>query len=196
MASTVSKIAEKAARLAEDSRIENAENIPIFKFLYHHKPDSTIETTIQKLERFTRLQREQLLCLIVASLLAYFLISSFPRFACSLIGVCFPLYASIKAIHGEDDALRKSWLVYWVVFAAFSSLDLFLERIFATFIVYWLSKIVFLFYLIGTQPFGSEELLEKVVTPAGAKLESLVSTLLDTFIRAPRANNKSKKLKK
>jgi hypothetical protein len=52
---------------------------------------------------------------------------------CSLIGFVFPAYKSIKAMETHATSEVTQWLVYWVVYAFFSVIE-----IFSTTLVYWI----------------------------------------------------------
>jgi receptor expression-enhancing protein 5/6 len=110
----------------------------------------------------------QLFCLLISAFFFYFLLSALPQLASQLIGVGYPLYATSWALRSvdSDPELLKSWLVYWTVYGAFSLIDSLLVPVLLNVAVYWLAKIVFLFYLVCTHPLGTTELLEKGLNPA------------------------------
>lgn len=65
-------------------------------------------------------------------------------------------------IPSDDDT---QWLVYWTVFASFSLVDFFAERIYSVMPLYWLLKMVFLLYLALPQTSGAHNLYVKYVDP-------------------------------
>jgi receptor expression-enhancing protein 5/6 len=68
------------------------------------------------------------------------------RFITNLIGTVYPAFWTIKSIEsrGEDD---KQWLTYWVVFACFTTLEMFSGFILRYIPFYFFLKIVFLIWL-------------------------------------------------
>ncbi len=52
--------------------------------------------------------------------MAWLLLTHGAQLLCCLVGVVYPAYASIKAVESADKEDDTQWLVYWVVFSAFS----------------------------------------------------------------------------
>jgi hypothetical protein len=59
------------------------------------------------------------------------------------------------------------------VFATFSLVDFFAERIMSFFPVYWLLKAIFLLYLSMPQTNGATHIYHRFVEPAVAKIEKI-----------------------
>jgi len=196
MAAALNKFKETAAKFAEECQIKNPERLPLFKFLYQPAPESSVEKSFQGIERVTRLKREQVFCVVVTIIVVLLLIAYCPFLATQLMGVAFPLYATIQAIRLNPDnaELLRSWSTYWVVYATFLLLDSIFLPAFSNVTVYWLSKFLFLFYLVCTQPLGSSELLEKILYPALDKIDVFISRLFDgsSLPSTPRKNSKKK----
>jgi len=197
MTATLQKIKDFVAKASDECQIKNPERLPLFKFLYQPGPDSAVEKGLQSAERVTRLRREQLFCVIICILTTYFLISSVPQLAAQLIGVGYPIYGTVLTLRGytvENSEALKSWLTYWTVYGAFSLVDSVLLPVLYNISVYWLAKIVFLFYLVFTQPLGSTELLEKVIYPAIDRLDMFFTKLFDgsAIPASPKKNGKKK----
>jgi receptor expression-enhancing protein 5/6 len=68
------------------------------------------------------------------------------RFITNLVGTVYPAFWTIKSIEsrGDDD---KQWLTYWVVFACFTTLEMFSGFILRYIPFYFFVKIVFLIWL-------------------------------------------------
>jgi len=197
MASTLTKFKETAAKIAEECQIKNPERLPLFKFLYQSAPESSVEKSLHGIEKVTRLKREQVFCVVLGVFAAFFFISYLPHVAVQLMGVMYPLYATVWTIrsNAENPELLKSWLSYWAVYGAFILLDSVFLPVLANVTVYWLAKIVFMFYLVCTQPLGSSELLEKGLYPAIDKMNVIITRLFDGSAVAdapPRKNSKKK----
>lgn len=65
---------------------------------------------------------------------------------CNIICFGYPAYASIKAIESNIKDDDTKWLTYWVCFALFSVAEFFADIIVGWFPLYWLSKVILLFF--------------------------------------------------
>lgn len=115
--------------------------------------------------------------MVVSLLVAYCLISSMPNFSAQLVGLGYPLYATVWALRSEElnGEQLKSWMLYWAVYGAFSLVDSVLLPFLLNVTVYWLAKIVFLFYLVCTHPLGSTEIFEKGLNPMMIRLDQFLT---------------------
>jgi len=146
-----------------------------FNFLYQFDKNSSTEKTFQELEKRTRLRREQIVGIFVSLLAIYMAIGTLPQLVFYFIGVLWPICASVRTIQTDREALSK-WLTYWTGFGTFFIADsLFLEPIFSGFALYWLSKVIFVLYLVLPQTNGSEEFFDKVVSPLVVRIDGFVT---------------------
>ena len=81
-----------------------------------------------------------LTCLLIVS------VGYFEKIITNLIGTIYPAYWTMKSIQSQNDD-DKYWLTYWVVFAAFSLVDLFSGFLLKLIPFYFIIKIVFLVWL-------------------------------------------------
>ncbi|KAL6055351.1 Receptor expression-enhancing protein 5 [Balamuthia mandrillaris] len=84
-------------------------------------------------------------------------------FLTNLVGFIYPAYASFKAIESIDKEDDTQWLTYWVVFAFFSVIEYFSDRL-----VYWLPfyyplKLIFLVWCLLPQTMGAELVYRYVI---------------------------------
>lgn len=63
-------------------------------------------------------------------------------FAVDMIGFVYPVYASIKAIEGNDKEEDSTWLTYWLVFAMFKTLEGVANRILNMIPYYFFIKVI------------------------------------------------------
>nr|CAH7738674.1 unnamed protein product [Callosobruchus chinensis]CAH7767712.1 unnamed protein product [Callosobruchus chinensis] len=85
---------------------------------------------------------------------------------CNTVGFIYPAYVSIRAIESRAKDDDTKWLTYWVVYAIFSILEYFANAIVNWFPLYWLTKCIFLIWLmIPTEFNGSLLLYNKVIKP-------------------------------
>ncbi|CBZ53204.1 Receptor expression-enhancing protein 3, related [Neospora caninum Liverpool] len=84
---------------------------------------------------------------------------------CDLTGFLYPAWQSFKAVEtpGRDD--DKLWLTYWVVYAAFSLLEYFVDIILFWVPFYYLLKCAFLLYLYLPWTKGAETIYNQVIRP-------------------------------
>ncbi|KAI6204074.1 hypothetical protein M3Y94_00630500 [Aphelenchoides besseyi] len=135
--------------------------------LRHLLYDSNSKVTgiFEKIEQQTGIKREHLTYGLLGLLGLYMVVGSLAELVCNLVGLVYPAYASVKAIRTEEKEDDTMWLTYWTVFATFSVVDFWAERIMSFFPFYWLLKVVFLLYLSMPQTRGALELYERVVDP-------------------------------
>merc|ERR1712025_359394 len=75
---------------------------------------------------------------------------------CLCMGMLYPAYASFKAVRTKNVREYVKWMMYWIVFAIFSSLETFAD----IFVAFWFPfyyevKILFLIWLISPVSKGS-----------------------------------------
>lgn len=95
------------------------------------------------------------------------------QFLCSVIGVAYPAYISMKAIESKDKLDDTKWLTYWVTYATFSCIEFF-SGVLTSFIpFYWLLKCVFLVFCMAPIPQnGSVIIYQRVIRPYFLKHEN------------------------
>ncbi|KAF7633723.1 Receptor expression-enhancing protein [Meloidogyne graminicola] len=121
-------------------------------------------------EKSSGLEREKIFYGICGVLSLWLIAGPGGGFICNLIGVAYPVFASILALRSgakEDDT---QWLVYWTTYGTFSLVDSFADRICAYFPLYWLLKAIFLLYLELPQTLGAHNIYVKYLDPAFDKL--------------------------
>ncbi|XP_064456984.1 uncharacterized protein LOC135367791 isoform X2 [Ornithodoros turicata] len=83
---------------------------------------------------------------LIAYIAVYLVIGARAQLVCNVTGFLIPAYCSIRTIEygvKEDDC---KWIVYWMVFASFSLVDMFSDKILKFLPIYWLLKLIFLVY--------------------------------------------------
>lgn len=78
---------------------------------------------------------------------ASIIIGYLDQYIVCILGVVFPAIQSIRAIEspGEDD--DKQWLTYWVVYACFTFIDLFVGFLLKFLPFYFILKMIFILWL-------------------------------------------------
>ena len=64
----------------------------------------------------------------------------------SLVGFVYPAYKSFQAIESKTKGDDAQWLVYWVIFAIFSILEVFVELVLYWIPFYYAFKLAFLLW--------------------------------------------------
>ncbi|XP_066259504.1 receptor expression-enhancing protein 5 isoform X2 [Euwallacea similis] len=102
------------------------------------------------------------------------------QLVCNSVGFLYPAYMSVHAIesHKKDDDTK--WLTYWVVFALFSVVEYFADLIVGWFPLYWLTKCVFMVWLMIPSDFnGSLAIYNKIVRPYFLKHHNTIDETLN-----------------
>eukprot|EP00127_Corallochytrium_limacisporum_P003829 Clim_evm43s153 gene=Clim_evmTU43s153 len=110
--------------------------------------------------------------------------------ACDVVGFLYPAYCSFKAIETINKDDDTQWLIYWVVYAAFSVAEHFFDYLLFWIPFYYFTKIFFLIWCFLPETRGAEWLYKTFIRPflqkhsdkidAGlAKVTGMGSTLVD-----------------
>jgi receptor expression-enhancing protein 5/6 len=80
----------------------------------------------------------------------------------NLLGLLYPAYRSIKAMHSDDKGDDKQWLTYWIVFSLASVFDENFQFILEFIPFYHLFKLIFLISLFHPNYNGAEKIYNMV----------------------------------
>jgi len=94
------------------------------------------------------------------------------------LGTLYPAYASYKAIRTKNVKEYVKWMMYWVVFALFTSAETFTDFFLSWFPFYYEIKIVLLIYLLSPATKGSSILYRHFVHPALLRREQRIDELI------------------
>ncbi|XP_052828650.1 receptor expression-enhancing protein 2 isoform X2 [Octopus bimaculoides] len=98
---------------------------------------------------------------------------------CRLIfGTLYPAYASYKAVRTRNVREYVKWMMYWIVFALFTSFETFSDCILSWLPFYYEIKIVFVLWLLSPVTKGSSFLYRKFVHPQLIKREKEIDDYL------------------
>ncbi|CDW53101.1 receptor expression enhancing protein [Trichuris trichiura] len=130
---------------------------------------SLLGKCFKKLEQSTGKTREEC-AMVLSSILAIYLVIGFAaELLCNSICFAYPAYMSIIAIESKEKTDDTQWLTYWTVFALFSLIDFFSEKIVGVFPIYWLIKCIFFLWLYLPVYKGAEKLYANWVRPMANK---------------------------
>ena len=97
---------------------------------------------------------------------------------CSIVGFVYPAFKSFEAIETKVKGDDTQWLVYWVIFAFFSILE-----VFADFLLYWIPfyyafKLAFLLWAFLPQTRGAKFLYDSFLKDLLKKNESSIDAAM------------------
>ena len=119
-----------------------------------------------------------------------------------VLGTLYPAYRSYKAIKNKDvrehvslniiyicflmiakinlfTITKVKWMMYWIVFALFTTLETFLDIFFSWFPFYYEIKILFILWVLSPATRGSSLLYKKVVHPMLTSREKEIDDLIE-----------------
>jgi len=97
---------------------------------------------------------------------------------CSIVGFVYPAYKSFEAIESKNRGDDTQWLIYWVVYAFFSLMEVFID-----FLLYWIPfyyafKLAFLLWAMLPQTKGAKFLYDSFLREILKKNESKIDAAL------------------
>ena len=97
---------------------------------------------------------------------------------CSIVGFLYPAYKSFEAIESKNRGEDTQWLIYWVVYAFFSIMEVFID-----FLVYWIPfyyafKLAFLLWAMLPQTKGAKFLYDSFLKDFLKQNESKIDAAL------------------
>ncbi len=134
---------------------------------------------LEKLEQKTKIDR---LYLVLAGgvLLALYLVFGYgSAFLCSFVGFLYPAYCSLKAIESQDPEDDTKWLMYWIVYSAFSMVEFFTDIILFWIPFYNFLKCAFLVYCMAPTSWnGSIFIYNNFIRPFVLKHEKEIDQVI------------------
>jgi len=133
---------------------------------------SMIEQKTNVKKRYIALGLAGILCLwLYAGVMA--------SLVCNIIGFAYPAYKTVKAIESNDKDDDTEWLMYWVVFSAFSCAEFFSDILLSWFPFYFLGKCIFLIWCMAPTSYnGSRIIYSKLIRPFVLRHENQIDGAL------------------
>lgn len=107
----------------------------------------------------------------LASLLAIFICprgfterALYPGFRI-IFSIIYPAYGSFKAVRNKNLKEYLKWIVYWIVYAFFTCIELITDAIMSWFPFYFEIKVIFLIWLLGPSSRGAMKMYKKCIHP-------------------------------
>ncbi|XP_037668802.1 receptor expression-enhancing protein 4 isoform X3 [Choloepus didactylus] len=93
-------------------------------------------------------------------------------------GMLYPAYASYKAVKTKNIREYVRWMMYWIVFALFLSLETFTDIFISWFPFYYEIKMAFVLWLLSPYTKGASLLYRKFVHPSLSRHEKEIDTYI------------------
>ncbi|GFS09402.1 receptor expression-enhancing protein [Elysia marginata] len=101
------------------------------------------------------------------------------RLVILVFGTLYPAYASYKAVRTKNVKEYVKWMMYWIVFALFCTVETFSDVFLSWLPFYYELKIVFVLWMLSPMTQGSSFLFKKFVHPHLAKREKEIDEMID-----------------
>jgi len=95
-----------------------------------------------------------------------------------VFGTLYPAYCSYKAVKSKNVREYVKWMMYWIVFALFTSAETFADIFISWLPFYYEVKVVFVIWLLSPYTKGSSFLYRKFVHPTLARRESEIDDMI------------------
>ncbi|CAH2299537.1 receptor expression-enhancing 1 isoform X1 [Pelobates cultripes] len=100
------------------------------------------------------------------------------RLVVLIFGTLYPAYYSYKAVKSKDIKEYVKWMMYWIIFALFMSVETFTDIFLCWFPFYYELKIAFVAWLLSPYTKGSSLLYRKFVHPTLSSKEKEIDECL------------------
>ncbi|XP_033182175.1 receptor expression-enhancing protein 1 isoform X1 [Anabas testudineus] len=87
------------------------------------------------------------------------------RLVVLVFGTLYPAYSSYKAVKSKDVKEYVKWMMYWIIFALFTTVEVFTDMFLCWLPFYYELKIAFVVWLLSPYTKGSSVLYRKFVHP-------------------------------
>ncbi|XP_073198963.1 receptor expression-enhancing protein 1 isoform X2 [Lepidochelys kempii] len=100
------------------------------------------------------------------------------RLVVIIFGTLYPAYYSYKAVKSKDIKEYVKWMMYWIIFALFTTAETFTDLFLCWFPFYYELKIAFVAWLLSPYTKGSSLLYRKFVHPTLSSKEKEIDDCL------------------
>merc|ERR1739838_1054969 len=177
-------IVDLATRTVHFQSIELKKEMSLFGMEQIQKLEKTLESypsinsALVSLEKKTKIQKLYLIYGCLSIVITWLMFGYGAQLLCNAIGFVYPAYYSIKALESAKKDDDTQWLVYWVVFAAFSVCEFFSDILVGWVPFYWFSKCLFLIWCMSPLD-GSSLIYNKIILPLFKKNQSKIDGVLN-----------------
>ncbi|TRY57909.1 hypothetical protein DNTS_014423 [Danionella cerebrum] len=100
------------------------------------------------------------------------------RLVVLVFGTLYPAYSSYKAVKSKDVREYVKWMMYWIIFALFNTVEVFTDIFLCWLPFYYELKIAFVVWLLSPYTKGSSVLYRKFVHPTLSSKEKDIDEYL------------------
>ncbi|XP_031703818.1 receptor expression-enhancing protein 1 isoform X2 [Anarrhichthys ocellatus] len=100
------------------------------------------------------------------------------RLVVLVFGTLYPAYSSYKAVKSKDVKEYVKWMMYWIIFAIFTAVEVFTDMFLCWIPFYYELKIAFVVWLLSPYTKGSSVLYRKFVHPTLSSKEKDIDEYL------------------
>ncbi|GFU49704.1 receptor expression-enhancing protein 4 [Nephila pilipes] len=98
-------------------------------------------------------------------------------------GILYPAYASYKTVKTKNVRDYVKWMMYWIVFALYTSIEIFTDMFLAFwFPFYYEFKILFVLWLICPATRGSTYIFKKFINPLLSRHEAVLDAYISSSL--------------
>ena len=142
--------------------------------------ENALTDLLEKLETKTGVRRLYLVHGVGVFFGLYLMVGCGAAFLCNFVGFLYPAYASIKAIESKETDDDTKRLTYWVIYSAFSLIEVFSDIFLFWIPFHFFFKCLFLLYcMIPAKWNGSVAIYNKVIKPWFCKHQKKIDKTLD-----------------
>lgn len=134
---------------------------------------------LDKAEEATKIPKEYLVIAGSFILLSLLFFGIGAGSLCSVVGFVYPAYKSLLAIESKNTKDDTQWLIYWVVFCFFSTIEVFTDTLLYWIPFYYAFKLAFLLWAMLPQTRGAKFLYDSFLKDFLKKNESKIDAALD-----------------
>jgi len=95
-----------------------------------------------------------------------------------VFGTLYPAYASYKAVKTKNVKEYVKWMMYWIVFAFFTTIETFADMFIAWLPFYYELKILFVLWLLSPATKGASIVYRKIIHPQLTKREKDIDSYI------------------
>lgn len=146
----------------------------------------TVATILQRVSAFLEMMskfpfpRMSVMSFGLTSLLAIFICprgfterALYPGFRI-IFSIIYPAYGSFKAVRNKNLKEYLKWIVYWIVYAFFTCLELLADAVMSWFPFYYEIKAIFLIWLLGPSTRGAMKFYKAIIHPTLVSREQVI----------------------
>ena len=141
--------------------------------------NNVVVSTLTWFERATHINRRYLFIGAILFAVSYLSMGRNAGTLCNVLGMTYPIYASIKATENMAGYTKEHWLMYWIVYSTISFLEVLLEIFLVWLPLYYLIKFLFLSWcMVPISVNGSNVIYCNIIRPLFHQHSDKVETAL------------------